>query len=162
MAVDVGYQKAQYGADGTQVLVGSVRKPVISGLGATRTLTASEAGSLVLFDRAAGIVITLPAPVIGMEFDFEVTVSITSNAAKIITDVGTTLLIGSLINVKTDLTTLFCIGNGSTHISVSMNGTTTGALIGTRLRFTCVSTTLWMVSGAILGSGAIATPFANA
>jgi hypothetical protein len=132
---------------------------IISGSGATVTLTAAQSGSLILMDRAAGIVFTLPAPAVGLQFSFYVPVSVTSNNYKVITDAGTTLLVGSLVNVKTDLTTLFSIGNGSTHISVLMNGTTTGGLIGTYLRFTCVSSTLWSVDGSNLASGTIATPF---
>ena len=159
MAVDQGYIPATYGADGTQVLMGYFRRPVISGLGATRTLTASEAGAIILFDKADGIIVTLPAPIIGMEFLFKVKTSITSNAAKIITSGASIFLVGGIVNLKTDLTTLFSIGNGSSHIAVSMNGSTTGALIGTALKFTCISSTLWLVEGINLASGAIATPF---
>ncbi len=124
------------------------KQPVISGSGATVTLTAAQSGSVVLFDRAAGIVYTLPAPSAGMFFDFFVTVTITSNAAKVITDAGTTLLQGTIMasNSSTGAVTAF-FGNGTTHISVSMNGTTTGAIFGTWLRFTCVSGTLWEVEG---------------
>lgn len=134
---------------------------VISGSGATVTLTAAQSRSLVMLDRAAGIIFTLPAPVVGLTFSFFVNTSVTTNNYKVITDAGTTFLIGSLVNIKTDLTTLFSIGNGSTHLSVTMNGTTTGGLVGTYLRFTCVSATQWLVEGANLASGTIATPFAT-
>ena len=70
---------------------------VVSGSGATATLTAQQSGSTVLFDRAAGIVYTLPAPQVGLKFRFMTTVTITSNAAKITTDAGTTLLIGNVL-----------------------------------------------------------------
>jgi len=137
---------------------------VISGQGATRTLNANESGSLCLFDRAAGIVYTLPtAPIPGTYYDFSVVTTITSNAAKVITGAGTELLIGSLVNVDTDTSNAVAAwtGNGSTHVSVSMNGTTTGAIAGTKLRFTCLSSTKWMVEGVLQGSGTVATPFAT-
>lgn len=135
----------------------------ISGSGATVTLTAAQSGSNVLFDRAAGIVFTLPVPVIGLEYTFLTSVSVTSNAYKVITDAGTTLLTGSLMNIDTDSSNAVAAwtGDGSTHISVSMNGTTTGGLKGTWMRFTAVSTTLWLVTGVDEGSGTVATPFAT-
>lgn len=137
---------------------------VISGQGATRSLNANESGSLCLFDRAAGIVYTLPTtPIAGTYFDFMVNTTITSNAAKIITGSATELLIGSLASIDTDTSNAVAAwtGNGSTHIAVSMNGTTTGAIAGTKLRFTCLSSTKWMVEGVNLGSGTVATPFAT-
>jgi hypothetical protein len=139
--------------------VTGLKPNAVSGSGATVTLTAAQSGSNILMDRAAGIVFTLPTPSVGLYYNFFVKTSVTSNNYKVITDTGTTLLIGSLVNIKTDLTTLFSIGDGSTHISVLMNGTTTGGLIGTYLSFTCVSSTQWLVEGANLASGTIATPF---
>lgn len=137
---------------------------VISGQGATRTLNANESGSLVKFDRAAGIVYTLPTtPVAGTYFDFVVETTITSNAAKVITGTATELLIGGYTNVDTDTSNAVAAftGNGSTHIAVSMNGTTTGAVKGTKLRFTCLNSTTWTVEGLVLGTGTVATAFAT-
>lgn len=146
---------------GSDVL--EARKGVISGQGATRSLNVNESGALCLFDRAAGIVYTLPTAVPGTYFDFLVTTTVTSNAAKVITGAGTELLIGALVNVDTDSSNAVAAwtGNGSSHVAVSMNGTTTGAVAGTKLRFTCLSTTRWMVEGNVLGTGTVATPFAT-
>lgn len=137
------------------------KKKIISGMGATQTLSADDSGSTVVFDRAAGTIVTLPVAVPGLVYDFEVTTSVTSNNYKVITGAATEFLIGSLVNLKTDFTTLFSIGNGSTHVAVTMNGTTTGGLLGTKLRFTCLSATRWQVEGTNLASGVIATPFAT-
>jgi hypothetical protein len=149
---------------GTDLVLDKVRakKNVISGQGATRTLNANESGSLCLFDRAAGIVYTLPTASAGTYFDFMVTTSVTSNAAKVITGAGTEFLIGGYTNVDTDTSNAVAAfdGNGSSHVSVSMNGTTTGGLLGTQLRFTCLSSTRWAVSGIVRGSGTVATAFA--
>lgn len=132
---------------------------IISGSGATVTLTAAQSGSTVLFDRAAGIVYTLPAPVVGLTYTFIVSTSVTSNNHKIITDAGTTLLIGGVaLSTATPTATAF-YANGTTHLAVTMNGTTTGGLIGAQLQFTCVTSTLWNVTGMSQGSGTIATPF---
>lgn len=137
-----------------------LKAPIISGLGATRTLLATESGSTVLFDRAAGIVITLPVPAVGLTYDFITTVSRTGGAYEVDTDAGTTFILGSIVNIKTDLTTLFCLANGTSIVKISSNGTTTGGLLGGRYRLTCVSATVWQIDGTVLGSGTIATPFA--
>lgn len=139
------------------------KKPPISGLGATRTLLEDESGSLILLDRAAGIVITLPAPEVGLHYEFIATVSVTSNSYKIITDAGTTLLIGQVLSNDTDTSgaAVFFAANGSTHIAITMGGSTTGGLIGTIIRLTCVSATQWYVEAINNGSGSVATPFAT-
>lgn len=140
---------------------------VVSGSGATATLTAQQSGSTVLFDRAAGIVYTLPAPQVGLKFRFMTTVTITSNAAKVVTDAGTTLLIGNIVSNTAATTPSASDGpktfaaNGSSHVAVSMNGTTTGGIIGSLVEFECVSSTQWAVNGVILASGIIATPFST-
>ena len=142
----------------------SFPQPVISDSGATRSLNETESGSLVLFNRAAGIVYTLPtAPTVGTFFDFVVTTTITSNSAKVITGAGTELLIGGYVNVDTDTSNAVAAftANGSTHIAVTMNGTTTGGILGTKLRFTCLSSTRWFVEGIVQGSGVVATAFAT-
>ena len=141
----------------------NAKVPVISGQGATRTLSVDETGSTCLFDRAAGIVYTLPLAVPGLVYDFVITTTITSNAAKVITGAGTELLIGGYMNVDTDTSNAVAAftGNGSTHVAVSMNGTTTGGILGTKLRFTCLSSTRWMVEGIVQGSGVVATAFAT-
>ena len=139
------------------------KKPVLSGYGATATLSVDDSGSLILVDRAAGIVFTLPKAVPGLVYDFAVTVTITSNNFKVITGAATEFLIGSLTSVDTDSGNVLVgfTGNGSTHIAVTQNGTTTGGILGTKIRFTCLSTTRWMIEGNVLGSGVVATPLAT-
>lgn len=151
---------------GTDIVVDKIRakKNIISGSGATASLSESNSGSLVLMDRAAGIVFTLPAACnIGTKYEFIATVSVTSNAYKVITGAGTELLIGTLASVDSDTSDAMAgfSGNGSTHVAVSANGTTTGGLIGSKWVFEKVSTTQWQVSGTNRGSGVVATPFAT-
>lgn len=156
---------ADYVLSGALAVTGTLaaKAKVISGQGATRTLTAAESGSVCLFDRAAGIVYTLPAPSVGLYYDFLVSTSITSNAAKVITSAATIFLIGSLVNIDTDSTNAVAAwtGDNSTLIAISMNGTTSGGLIGTCFRCTCVTSLLWMVTGIDQGSGTVVTPFAT-
>lgn len=133
----------------------------VSGSGATVTLTASQSGSTILFDRAAGIIFTLPAPSVGLRFNFIVTTTITSNNAEIDTDAGSTFLLGAPnLVVDNSATSKGFQGNGTSHVKVQMNGTTTGGIKGSYLTFDCVSATVWNVFGNVMASGTLATPFA--
>lgn len=153
------YQQLSYGRPSQ---ARGLHRQIIGDAVATRTLLDSEAGALCLFDRAAGVVYTLPAPVIGMQFEFATSVTITSNAAKIITNSASVFLLGAAqIILVAAATTLAATGNGTTHRAISSNGTTTGGVIGDFYRVTAISSTQWLVTGFLSGSGALATPFAT-
>lgn len=155
------YEQLSYGSTGLSMHRAKAQQ-IISGEGATRTLLAKESGALCLFDRAAGIVYTLPAPVVGMEFEFQTTVTITSNAAKVITNASTVFLLGVVnIVLVAAATTLAAAFNGTTHVAISSNGTTTGGVIGDRYKLTAVSATQWAITGLVSGSGSLATPAAT-
>lgn len=149
---------------GPVAMLGGYRQ-VIDAVGATRTLAPEESGALCLFDRAAGNLYTLPAPslqTVGLTYDFLVTVSVTSNAHKIITDAATTFLVGAvtMVTIATASPAGFS-ANGTTIRAVSAAGTTTGGLIGETYKVTCISATQWAITGVCVGSGAIITPFAT-
>lgn len=156
------YEQVSYGAPGLSIHRARAFQ-TIGDAAATRTLTAKESGALCQFDAAAGVVYTLPAPVAGMVFDFIVTVAVTSNAYKVITNAATVFLVGGLISGNLTVAASGDIfqGNGTTHVAVSMNGTDTGGLIGGKLRFVALSSTLWYVEGLVVGSGTNADPFAT-
>lgn len=138
-----------------------LRFATISGSGATVTLTAAQSGSLCYFDRAGGIVFTLPVPQVGLYFDFVTTVTITGGAAEVDTDTAATKMLGLvLVSVDTATAPIACFGNGTSHVKIASNGTTTGGIKGSWYRCTCVSSTVWQVQGILAGSGSVATPFA--
>jgi hypothetical protein len=141
------------------------RRPLYNGTSdATNTLTSADSGGLTVFNRAAGLVVTLPTAETGWYHDFQVLTSVTSNSYKVITGAATEFIKGLLVSVDTDTSNTLAydqVGNGSTHVAVTMNGTTTGGLIYTKFRLTCVSATLWAVDGVNFGSGTVATPFAT-
>ena len=148
---------------GPAALLGPVRQ-VIDGIAsaATRTLTPDESGSLVLFDQAAGMTFNLPAPQVGLWYEFAVKVTITSNSAKVLTDAATSFLVGGIGLQNSGATTgQFFAANGTSHRSVNGNGSTTGGIIGDRYRVTCISSTLWQVDGIMNQTGTAATPFAT-
>ena len=126
--------------------------------GSTKTLVAADSGSLVLLDQADGSVVTLPTPVVGMFYDFAVSVSVTSNSHIIGGSAGEFLAGGIQMMIDTSAVSEGQFLDGTTHLTLTMNGSTTGGLIGTVLRFVAISTTVWMVTGLVAGSGTLATP----
>lgn len=161
MALSANLERLGYGSpDGCSVV--GLHTDVTASGGATRTLTAGESGATQLFDSAAGVVYTLPAPVVGMTFEFYSSVTITSNSAKIITDSASTFLQGMVQVVGgTTETTVSADFNGTTHVACTMNGTTTGGIIGTLIRVKAISSTVWAITGVAVGSGTVATPAAT-
>lgn len=144
----------------------SGKRPVISGVGATRTLNEAESGSIVLLDKVDGQTITLPtggcAP--GTYFDFYVSATTTSSAAKVITGVATELIVGQIVNCDTDSSDAVAIWKSlveTANISVNLNGTTKGGIKGDSFRLTKLNATTWNISGNTNGTGVVATPFAT-
>lgn len=131
-----------------------------SGNGATVTLVAGQSGMTFLFDRAAGIIYTLPAPYPGLTFDFVQTVTTTSNSSEVAVATAATQFMQGVIHIAISggATGSDWQCNGTTHVSVKQNGTTSGAILGGRLHFVAVSTTIWQVDGLTIGSGTEVTP----
>ena len=123
------------------------------------TLDIKDSGALVLLDAAAGFTVTLPAPVVGAYYDFVQTVTQTSSTQKLITNAATVFILGEVLTYTTATASPAGFAfDGATHIAVTTNGTTTGGIIGTRFRVTCISSTVWLIEGVFVGSGTIATP----
>lgn len=140
-----------------------LHREVIQSVGATRTLLPSESGALCLLDAATGVVYTLPTPVVGMMFEFQVTVAVTSNAHKIITAAGTQFLTGKVImgDVTVAQSGDVFTADGTTIRALSADGATKGGLLGETYRVVGISATQWAIDGVCHGAGTLATPFAT-
>lgn len=132
---------------------------------AARTLLATESGALCVWTTATGATVTLPAPVIGLTFEFLVAVTNTATAIKVITSAASVFIGGSPLTYINNTTPAanpgpkgFLYDSGAS-IAVLMGGTdtTAGGIAGTRFRLTCVSSTLWIVEGNIVAAGTIVT-----
>jgi len=133
---------------------------VLSGSAATRALTKAESGADVLFDTATGQIFTLPEPVVGLKYRFIVTTDLTSGAYQVDTDAGTTFIVGSILGgIEDAATDEAFFANGSTHVGISMNATTTGGLIGGVFTLTCISSTVWVIEGTSSCTATPGTPF---
>jgi hypothetical protein len=153
-------ERLNYGSPAGCIATGQHRQ-VIDGSGATRTLTAEESGALVLMDKADGIVFTLPAPAVGLQFEFLASVAVSSNVYKVITSAATVFLKGGVIMGDVTVATSgdYFEADGATHVAISENGTTKGGLLGDRFTVTCVSSTLWVIHGVLHGAGTLDDPF---
>ena len=137
---------------------------VIQSIGTTtRQLKPEESGSTILLDAADQITVTLPTPVAGMYFDFVSTVSVTaSDSHKVITKtIASEFMIGGVMSANLTVAASgdFFVANGSSHVAIEMEGSTTGGLVGGWFRLTAISTTQWAIVGTIVGSGTNADPF---
>lgn len=126
-------------------------------------LKPEESGALIIFNSLTGNLVVLPTPVKGMWFEFMNQIARTSNETKVVTkDTVTEFMLGSIIQASETLTQSMDVftANGSTHSSISMNGTVTGGQVGTRFVLTALSTTQWLIKGVTQSSGGDGTdPF---
>ncbi|MCK5609076.1 hypothetical protein KAR91_44790 [Candidatus Pacearchaeota archaeon] len=143
--------------------IGSVPVPA----GGTLTLTrADHNGKTIVFDTAAGSVITLPAATgTGMKFRCVVSVLATSNS-HVLKCVGTDMMQGAcgIIDTDTsDATIQFAALVGDTFDTITMNRTTTGlAAPGDYVEVEDIIAGVWAVRGLIRADGSVATPFSSA
>lgn len=149
------------GADGTNGTNGTSTSGTIFTSGTGTVLTSGQTGSTVYLNTAAGDEIALPtAPADGTFFHFDVQTSVTSNNYVISaggSDTFTGYLFGS--KVASD-DSLFKASAALTDHTITMNGSTTGGLIGTSFTLTYQDApNLWFVSGKTYGSAVLATPF---
>jgi hypothetical protein len=161
-SISTGLERLGYGSSDGCLALGIHRNVILSSEGATRTLLAKESGSLVVFDVAGATTFTLPAPVAGMTFDFGV--AITGTGTWTITSAATSQFMtgGVQIGSETLLESADSFAaNGSSHYRIVMDADTKGRIKGGGVvRIVGVSSTLWHVSGWLVGAGTLATPFA--
>lgn len=137
---------------------------VVNVTAATLAPTAANSGTTYTFDKVDGVTVTLPAPVVGLVYDFVVKTTVTSNSYKVITDAGTTFLAGSILGSVNNTANKSWVGDGSTHLAVTQAAASTnatGGIVGSWVRFTCITTTLWNVIGLTVAGGTPTTPFAT-
>ena len=145
----------------------------------TVTLTVADYAGKIIRTNDATLVITLPTinalpdpsssgpgqdpntqNNVGTTYTFYVETAATAWALK--TD-GTDKFVGSILMVDTDssgATTGYA--PGASNDVINLNGTTTGGIAGSVITVTVVAANKYLVQGTLLGSGSVATPFADA
>jgi hypothetical protein len=97
----------------------------------------------------------------GVVYTIWVPTTISTSSLKIGTD-GTDKYVGSVLSIDTD-TSGAAVGfvSGATDDFINFNGTTTGGVAGTFVQIYAIAALKYMVTGTVLGSGTVATPFAT-
>jgi len=132
----------------------------VKNITAEETLTFNDhAGRIIEVNDADGAV-TLPSIVsgeIGAKYTFFI--GTTASDLDIQTD-GTDKFVGSVM-VSVDDGAIKSFVPGATNDVISMNGTTTGGIANSYVEVTALATAEYLVQGVLIGSGTIATPFAD-
>jgi len=140
----------------------------ITGTGVNSTVTAATLavtaaaynGQTINLSRAAGIVVTLPAATgTNAVYKFVVTTAVTSNDYVIQVANATDTLNGF---AAVGGTTASVFGTLPASDTITMNGSTTGGLVGSYVEITDIATGEFLVTSALVGSGTPATPFSAA
>jgi hypothetical protein len=117
----------------------------------------SHLDTVLLLNRAGGFVTTLPAATgSGDVYRFYVQTTVTADMtiAALTTDIiQGAIIVGTAATAGTMAAT-------ATSDKLTMNGSTTGGLLGSYVEFTDVVSGAWVVRGALVSTGAAATPFA--
>lgn len=145
----------------------------------TLTLTVADHAGRIIRTNDASLVLTLPTinasadpvttgpganpdSVNNLGVSFYIFIETTATAVTIKTD-GTDKFVGSVLMVDTDTAGAATgYAPAAANDVINLNGTTQGGLAGTWVRVTAVDALKWMVEGVLLGSGVVATPFADA
>ncbi len=125
-------------------------------------LTASQSGALCINGSASGGAWVLPAADSGLWFEFFTTVSVTTTDVNSVTCASGDFIIGIVVGGSATIggSGGFHVANGSSHLSITSNGSTTGGLIGDNFILTAISGTQWaLTQGCMQGSGTWSTPY---
>jgi hypothetical protein len=97
----------------------------------------------------------------GVVYTIWVPTTISTSSLKIGTN-GTDKYVGSVLSIDTDSSNA-TVGfvAGATNDFINFNGGTTGGVAGTWVQIVAIAANKYMVNGVVLGTGAVATPFAD-
>jgi hypothetical protein len=97
----------------------------------------------------------------GVVYTIWVPTTISTSSLKIGTD-GTDKYVGYVLSIDSDTTDATRgFGAGATNDFINFNGTTTGGVAGTWVQIFAIAANKYMVTGVAVGSGTVATPFAD-
>jgi hypothetical protein len=98
----------------------------------------------------------------GVVYTIWVPTTISTSSLKIGTN-GTDKYIGTIVMNDTDSdgATLVGFSAAAANDFINLNGTTTGGVAGSWVQIFAIAANKYMVTGTVLGTGTVATPFAN-
>lgn len=129
----------------------------------TASTTLSQArhgdGGIVV-NAAAGLTLTLPAASgSGAKFDILIGTAVTSNTVVIKVANASDTMTGNALSAADVGDTLNAWEAGATADTITLNGSTTGGLVGDRIKLTDLKANLWAVEMVSASTGTEATPF---
>lgn len=130
---------------------------------ATLTITAADSGTVYGFNRAAGIVVTLPTPAAGITYTFLVETTF-SGAGQIVTATtdGTDGFLGNITMFDTgEIGETDNFNPAASNDIIDLGAIEQGWLTGGIIRLFGVNTTTWFVDATLMGDGTLATPFVD-
>ena len=161
--------EAEVGTNATAIaLKADINDPKFTGLVTLPDLTpinpllpppVAAAGNEYLIAGTVGLILGLPAPSEGARITVLITEKVTAGTHVIGTSAGTTMSGYALVNSHIaggDAISYFGTPGGT---AITLNGTTTGGLIGDKIEFIGISDTEWRVRAELGHSGTAATPF---
>tara|TARA_R110000796_G_scaffold8232_1_gene27277 strand:+ start:23 stop:607 length:585 start_codon:yes stop_codon:yes gene_type:complete len=130
---------------------------------ATKTLTSADTGTVFGFNRAAGIVVTLPTPAAGITYQFLVETTFTgAGQIKTATTDGTDGFLGTAFLFDTgEIGETDNFHPAASNDVIDLGEVEQGWLTGGFIRLTGVNTTTWFVEAFLMGDGTLATPFTD-
>jgi len=98
----------------------------------------------------------------GVLYTIWVPTTISTSALKIGTN-GTDKFVGTIVMNDTDADGATLVGffAAAANDFINLNGTTTGGVAGSWVRIFAIAANKYMVEGMVMGTGTVATPFAN-
>jgi len=140
----------------------SGKRTVIALDEATYAPTTQQSGAVLVFDGTA-CTVTLPTCVVGLQYTF--IVAATGGVNSIITTQSADKLYGiNFLSRAVGTINVSSISNSTTAIdplagddTLTMNGTTTGGVIGSWIDVIGVAANAWAMRGHVMGSGTLVT-----
>jgi hypothetical protein len=130
---------------------------------ATKTITSADSGTIYGFNRAGGIVVTLPTPAAGIEYTFLVETTFTgAGQIKTATTDGTDGFLGTAFLFDTgEIGETDNFHPASSNDVIDLGQVEQGWLTGGYIKLLGVNTTTWWVQAWLMGDGTLATPFTD-
>ena len=152
----------------------AIKRNIVDITAATYTVSPEQSGSIFTLNLAAGITITLPDAVAGLEYEFHVGTTFTGdswiiNAASSsdtlqggikfydVTDLGSMTKMNE--NVATIAWAQPAAADHQLVVDASTTTLTKGGNLGSHIKYQCITSALWYVSGQMIGDGTLVTPF---
>jgi len=120
-----------------------------------------HAGNIVSLNSTTGRIITLPASNGGGDVYTLFVVATVSSGNHVLQVANSTDVLQGAVHLTTDIAGS-SMPTTTTTDTITMNGSTTGGVVGTWIRVTDVSAGFWMLEGGIVCTGTEATPFSAA